>query len=129
MFLTIFLLATDTQMERQIRRSLLSLFDIVVEESGQVTDTAPSSFLDTLENTRVGIYNFLNHENQTLAAKVNSNKGAISLALSIANYLVLFFKFITNYVITFYPVVIFLLYLFFTSRFFKKDEFGYSDNY
>lgn len=128
LFLTIFLLATDTSMEKQIRRSLLSFFDIVVEESGQVSGTAPSSFLDTLEEARIGSYNFLNKQNQALTEKISATSGPITLAFTIANYLILFFKFIANYVITFYPALIFLIYIFLTSRFFKKDEFGY-DNY
>lgn len=127
LFTTVFLLSTDTQMERQIRKSLLSLFDIVVEEGSQVTDTAPSSFLDTTENTRIGTYNFLAKESATLSQKANTSKGILSFLLNICSYVLLLLKFIANYIITFYPFIIFLFYMFFTSRFFKKDEFGYND--
>lgn len=127
-FLTIFLLATDTQTERQVRRSLLSLFNIVVEESGQVSDTAPTTFFQTLENIRVGTYNFLATSSNDLNRKSQSSKGILSILLNLATYIVLFLKFIAGFVITFYPFVIFLLYSFLTSRVFKRDDFGY-DNF
>ncbi len=125
--LTIFLLATDTSIEKQLRKSLLSLFDIVVEEGSQVSDSAPSSFIDVVEDTRIGTYNFLNSSGNQLTSKTSSSKGVVSLFLNIFAYIVLLLKFIANYVITFYPFIIFLLYFFFTSRFFKKDEFGYNN--
>ena len=124
---TFFLLSTETQMESAARRGLLSLFNIVVDESSQVSQTAPSSFLDTLENTRISFYDFLNKETSNLNQKIILSKGFLSVLLSVAYYLVLFLKFIASFVITFYPFVIFLLYMFFSSRFFKKDEFGYND--
>lgn len=127
-FMSVFLLATDTQMEKQLRRNLLSLFDIVVEEGSQVGETAPSSFLDTLESSRIGTYNFLNNQGKTLAIQSESKKGIVSAALSIVYYIVTFLKFLTSYIITFYPAVIFLIYMFLTSRFFRRDEFGY-DNF
>lgn len=126
--MSVFLLATDTQMEKQLRRNLLSLFDIVVEEGSQVGETAPSSFLDTLESSRIGTYNFLNNQGKTLAIQSESKKGIVSAALSIVYYIVTFLKFLTSYIITFYPAVIFLIYMFLTSRFFRRDEFGY-DNF
>lgn len=128
-FTTIFLLATDTQSERQMRRGLLSFFNIVTEESTQVGQTAPSSFLDTLEDMRIGTYNFLSHQGQNINDKLEKSKGILSFGLSIGFYLVLFLKFIANYVITFYPFVVFLLYIFFTSRIFKKDDMNVFGNF
>ncbi len=124
LFLSLILLSTDSQIEKQSRKSLLSFFDIVVEEGSQVTDTAPSSFIDTVESSRIGIYNFLGREGTNLSNKAASNKGIVSILLTIASYITLAFKFITSYVITFYPFIIFILYMFFSSRFFKRDEFG-----
>lgn len=124
--LTMFLLATDTQAERQIRKSLLSFFDIVVEEGGQVSDTAPTSFLQTVESARVSTYNFLSHSGDFLNDKANSSTGVVSFLMVICTYLIYILKFIANYIITFYPFVIFLLYLFFTANIFKKDEFSAS---
>jgi hypothetical protein len=49
----------------------------------------------------------------------------LGMAFTIASYIILIFKYIASYIITFYPFIIFLFYMFFTSRFFKKDEFGY----
>ncbi len=127
LFTTLFFLSTDTLMERQLRKNLLSLFDIVVEEGSQVSDSAPRSFIDTIEDTRIATYNFLNHSGNQLTEKAAENKGILSLLLNIFAYLILLFKFIANYVITFYPFIIFLLYFFFTSRFFRKDDFGYNN--
>ncbi len=127
LFLTIFLLATDTLTERQLRKSLLSFFDIVVEEGSQVTDSAPSSFLEIAENTRTSTYNFLNKSAISLDTRADSNKGILSLLLTLSAYILFLFKYIASYVITFYPFVIALAYFFLTSRFFKKDEFGYND--
>ena len=127
LFITVFLLSTDTQAERQMRKSLLSLFDIVVEESSQVSDSAPSSFLETCENTRMAIYSFLQHSGNDLEEKSEKNKGIFSFGLTIAAYIVLMFKFLSAYVITFYPFIILIFYFFFTSPFFKKDDFGYQN--
>jgi hypothetical protein len=124
LFITVFLLATDTQAERQLRKSLLSFFDIVVEESTQVSDSAPSSFIETCENARLAIYGFLDQSADQLEARSLKNKGIISMLLTLAAYIVLIFKFIASFVITFYPSVILLLFLFFTSKFFKRDDFG-----
>ena len=124
LFTTVLLIITDTQAEHQARRGLLSLVDIAVEESSQVSETAPSSFLDTLETGRINLYNFLNKENTQLGEKVDKSKGVIFVFLSIAYYIILLAKFICNYVITFYPFTILILYLFLTSSIFKKDDFG-----
>lgn len=128
LFLCIFLIATDTPIERQAQKSLDSFFNIAVTESGQVSDTAPSSFIDTLEGIRIGTYNFLHREKIDLDKKSVETKGFLSFLIVVGIYVIDFLKFIANFVITFYPFVIFLLYMFFTSRIFKKDEFGY-DNF
>lgn len=127
LFTTVFLLATDTLVEKQLRKNLLSLFDIVVEEGSQVSDSAPRSFIDTIEDTRIATYNFLNHFGNQLTEKASESKGILSLLLNIFAYFILLLKFIANYVITFYPFLVFILYFFFTSRFFRKDEFGYNN--
>ncbi len=127
-FLTVLLLASDTQMERQLRKNLLSLFDIVVEEGSQVSDSAPSSFIEAAENTRVSTYNFLNKNSANLDSKADNSKGLISLLLTISAYVLFLLKFIAKYVITFYPFIVLIVYFFLTSRFFKRDEFGY-DNF
>lgn len=111
-------------MERQARRSLLSLANIVVEEGSVVSETAPSSFLDILETGRLGIYSFLDRQDDVIDMKANSSSGTVSILLTIAYYIILAIKFICGYVITFYPFIILFLYLFLTSRIFKKDEFG-----
>lgn len=127
MFLTVFLLASDTLAERQLRKSLLSFFDIVVEEGGQVSDSAPSSFLEVAENTRMSTYNFLNTGAQSLDKRADENRGIISLLLTIGAYILFVLQYISKYIITFYPFIILIFYFFFTSRFFKKDDFGYNN--
>jgi hypothetical protein len=122
-FTTIMLLATDSQIERQSRKSLLSFFDIVVEEGSQVSDSAPSTLLDTVESARITIASFLGESAQALESKANSNKGIMSLLLTICAYITYFLKFISNYIITFYPFVIFIFYIVFSSNFFKRNEF------
>ncbi len=118
------LIITDSAMERQARRSLLSLANIVVEEGSSVTETAPSSFLDILETGRLGIYSFLDRQDDAISTKADMSSGYLSVLLTIAYYIILVIKFICGYVITFYPFLILFLYLFLTSRIFKKDEFG-----
>lgn len=118
------LIITDSAMERQARRSLLSLANIVVEEGSSVTETAPSSFLDILETGRLGIYSFLDRQDDAIGTKADMSSGYLSVLLTIAYYIILVIKFICGYVITFYPFLILFLYLFLTSRIFKKDEFG-----
>jgi len=127
LFLTVFLLASDTLAERQLRKSLLSFFDIVVEEGGQVSDSAPSSFLEVAENTRMSTYNFLNTGAQSLDKRADENRGIISLLLTIGAYILFVLQYISKYIITFYPFIILIFYFFFTSRFFKKDDFGYNN--
>lgn len=125
LFLTILLIATDSVAEKQARISLLSLFNVVVEEGSQVSDSAPTSILETFESARNGIHEFLATSGQSLNQKASENTGALSFALNVSTYIIYFFKFISNYVITFYPFIMFILYLFLTSPIFKKDEFGY----
>jgi hypothetical protein len=127
LFTTVFLLATDSQAERDIRRSLLSFFGIVTEEGSQLGQSAPGSLIDTAESIRTGTYNFLNKQAQVVSVKANVSKGPLSMALSIAYYVIAFFKFLASYVITFYPFVLFLFYMFFTSRFFRRDDFASED--
>ena len=54
-------------------------------------------------------------------------KGIISFLLSVCSYILVLLKFIASYIITFYPFIIFMFYMFLTSRFFKRDDFGYND--
>jgi len=124
LLLCFILTITDSQLERQARRSLLSLVNIVVEEGSTVSETAPSSFLDSMETGRINLYNFFNKQDDVLGAKVDASKGILSVFFGIAYYVILLVKFLTAYVITFYPFVILMFYLFFTSPFFRKDEFG-----
>lgn len=126
-FLSFLLTVTDTQMERQARKSLLSLMNIVVEEGSVVGETAPSSFLDSMEAGRISLYNFLDNQANTMEEKSKNNKGFLVFIFSILSYLFDSLKFICGYVITFYPFILVLLYFFFTSRFFKRDN--YYDNY
>jgi predicted PurR-regulated permease PerM len=125
LFISIFLLVTETQLERQSRKRLLSLFNIAVNESAQVTDTAPSSFIDTTENIRTTIRDFLSDQGKDMLRRADQSTDYLGMAFTIASYIILIFKYIASYIITFYPFIIFLFYMFFTSRFFKKDEFGY----
>jgi hypothetical protein len=126
-FLSFLLTITDSTAEKQARKSLLSLVNIIVDESSTVSETAPSSFLDSLETGRLNLYNYLDKQEDFIDAKSKSSKSPLSILFSIVYYIIIFLKFITNYVITFYPFIVFLLFMFFTSRFFKKDEFGYGD--
>jgi hypothetical protein len=105
----------------------LSLVNIIVDESSTVSETAPSSFLDSLETGRINLYNYLDKEEDVINAKSETSKSPLSILFSIVYYIIVFLKFIANYVITFYPFIAFLIFMFFTSRFFKKDEFGYGD--
>ena len=123
LLLCFILTITDSQLERQARRSLLSLVNIVVEEGSTVSETAPSSFLDSMETGRINLYNFFNKQDDVLGAKVDASKGILSVFFGIAYYAILLVKFLTAYVITFYPFVILMFYLFFTSPFFRKNEF------
>lgn len=125
LFTTILLLSTDSSTEKHIRTNLMSLFNIVAEESSQVTDSAPTNILETFESSRIGIYSFLSTSADTLKQKSEDNQGILSFALNISTYVIYFLKFVSSYIITFYPFIMFVLYLFFTSSFFKKDEFGY----
>lgn len=121
--LSLILIVTDSSLERQARKSLLSLVNIVVEESNTVGETAPSSFLDTLETSRIGLYNIFDKQEDNIGNRMDLSSGLVTFLLGIVYYLILILKFICNYVITFYPFVILLLYLFLTSPVFKKNEF------
>lgn len=129
-FISIFLLVTETKMEHDIRKKLLSLFDIAVNESSQVSDTAPSSLIDTAENLRVSIKDYLSKEGAYVSEKADRDNSYLGIILEAAAYTILLFKYISSYIITFYPFVIFVMYLFFTSSFFgRKDDFPVFDDY
>lgn len=128
LFIALFLLVTETKIEKDTRKKLLSLFDIAVNESSEVGSTAPTSFLDTTENIRVGIKEYLAKEGTNMEKKGEGDNTYMGMLYLTASYIILFFKYISSFVITFYPFAVFLLYLFFTSAFFKKkDEFGLDD--
>jgi hypothetical protein len=130
--LTSFLLTvSDTAIEKQAKKSLLSFVNIVVEEGSEVGENAPGSFLDSLESGRLSLYNLLSHQSENMSGKARLKTGFISGLFTLLFYLFEFLKFVCGYVITFYPVMIFVLYLFFTSRFFKRNDYydGYYGNY
>ncbi len=129
LLISVILTISDTGLERQARKSLLSLVNIVTEEGSQVTETAPSTFLDSLENVRIGGYNFFERQDDLLVLKLQRTNGAASVLWTITDYIVLLFRFLCSYVITFYPFMIFLLYMFFTSRFFRKNDYYGGYNY
>lgn len=122
LLLIVFLIATDTSLEKQARKSSLSFFNIVLDESSTVSETAPSSVLDTLETGRMSAYNYLNKQDDKMDLNSRTTSGVLSIAYLIAYYVILFLKFICNYVITFYPFIIFLLYAFLTSRIFRRED-------
>jgi hypothetical protein len=98
-----------------------------VEEGSQVGETAPSSFLDSVENARFSINTIISKQAMNVGVKLESSRGLMDVLLTVSYYLLVFLKFLTNYVITFYPTLLLLLYMFFTSRFFKKEDYGYQD--
>ncbi len=122
------LVITDTTVEKQVRKSLLSLANIVVEESTDVGNTAPASFLDSMETGRVAFANFLDTQGNNAIFKSKEKTGVLSIIFSFLSYLAQFLEFICSYVITFYPMLILLLYFFLTSRLFRRnDPYGYGD--
>jgi predicted PurR-regulated permease PerM len=125
--LSLLLTVSDTAMEKQAKKSLLSFVNIVVEEGSEVGENAPGSFLDSMESGRISLYNFLDRQANTMSDKSKNAKNFFAAIFSILYYLFVFMKFLCGYVITFYPSIIFLLYLFFTSRFFKRND--YYDSY
>jgi len=129
--LSFLLTVSDTAMEKQAKKSLLSFVNIVVEEGSEVGESAPASFLDSMENGRIGLYNFFDRQADTMNDKSKTAKSFLAALFSILYYLFEFFKFLSGYVITFYPVLILLLYLFFTSRFFRRNDYydGYYGGY
>lgn len=126
-FISFLLTVTDSSLEKQARRALLSLVNIVVEEGSDVSSTAPSSFLDNMESGRLGLYNFLDKQGNTVNLKSMEKKGFVSGLLTVVYFLIQFLKFICNYVITFYPVLILIFYMFLTSRLFRRND--YYENY
>jgi predicted PurR-regulated permease PerM len=129
LLLSMTLVVTDSSLERQARKALLSLGNVVVEEGSEVTGQAPGSILDTFEAGRLNLAKFFDTQADTMNEKAHKSKNFLGILFSILEYLFLGLKYLASYVITFYPFVIYLFYIFFTSRFFKKDEFGYYDGY
>lgn len=126
-FLSIALIVSESDLEKQARKGILSFVNIVVVEGSDVSSTAPSSFLDSMELGRLNLSNYLSEQSKIVDKKSQEKSGFISILFNILYYIIIFLKFITNYVITFYPAIILTLYLFFTSRIFKKNDYGYGD--
>lgn len=130
-FLSFLLTVSDSVVEKQAKKGLLSFVNIVVEEGVEVGENAPSSFLESMEHGRISLYNFLDKQSDFMKNKSVTSKNLLSTIFIILSYLFEFLKFFCGYVITFYPAIITLLYFFFTSRFFKRNDYydGYYNNY
>ena len=129
--LSFLLTVSDTQIEKQAKKSLLSFVNIVVEEGSEVSENAPGSFLDSMESGRASLYNFLDRQGDEMSAKAKGAKSVLSTIFTVLSFLFELLKFVCGYVITFYPAILALLYLFFTSRFFRRNDYydGYYGNY
>jgi hypothetical protein len=125
--LSFLLTISDTQMEKQVKKSLLSFVNIVVEEGSEVGENAPGSFLDSLESGRMTLSNFFGKQESFFAGKALSSKGFLAVVYSVLKYLFGLIELLSSYVITFYPAILLLLYAFFTSRLFRRDD--YYDSY
>ena len=127
--LSFLLIISDSTAEKQARKGLLSLVNIVVEEGSDVSSTAPSSFLDSMESGRIGLYNFLDKQAFVVDVKSREKKGFLSGLFTVLYFIIQFLKFISNYIITFYPVVLILIYSLLTSRLFKRNDYYGDYNY
>ncbi len=118
-----YFILTDTFFERQIKNSAWSLIGIASDEGQQVASDAPTSFIDTLEVGRIGFAKFVLTSKEKIATISSNSKNPLTYLYTFFILFLNFVYYLSSYIITFYPILILLLYYILTSRMFKKDNY------
>jgi hypothetical protein len=91
-----------------------------VSESSEIGSTAPTSVMDAIESGRISFVDFVASQNGSILEKLKTTQGPISVALYILSIVLQLIRFLSSFVIIFYPIVLIILYFIFTSRLFKN---------
>jgi hypothetical protein len=114
------LIATDSNVEKTLQKSLLSLFNIGMAESSELSATAPTSLLNIFENVRNGLIDNISEGMNFLVNMQASNESPVSTLYWILGLFLTLFKFLVSYIFIFYPLIILIFYFLFTSRLFRS---------
>lgn len=115
-----FFILTDSTFEKSLKTRLWSFWGTTVSESSEIGSTAPNSIIDIIESGRVSFVDFVASQNGNVLEKLKTTQGPVSIALYILSIILQLIKFLASFVIIFYPIVVIVLYFFFTSRLFRN---------
>ncbi len=115
-----FFVLTDTGFEKSLKTRLWSFWGTTVSESSEIGSTAPTSVMDAIESGRISFVDFVASQNGSILEKLKTTQGPISVALYILSIVLQLIRFLSSFVIIFYPIVLIILYFIFTSRLFKN---------
>jgi hypothetical protein len=114
------LIVTDSSVEKTLQKNLLSLLNIGVAETSELSASGPTSLLNIFENLRVGIVNYI-FDGVNMLQNLEANSASpLSTVYYVASLFLILIKFLASYIFIFYPLIIILFYFLFTSRLFRN---------